>query len=248
MKNEKTTIEGRHPVREALKSGRSIDKIYIAKGTKSGAIADLLDMAKSKGIPVSFVDRRKLDEWSEGHAHQGVLAKAAAKAYVDLEDLLVDLGKREDPAFLIVLDEIQDPHNLGSVLRTADAAGVHAVIIPKHRSATLTPIVAKTSAGALEYVPVCKVTNLARTLDRLKENGIWIAGADMEGEKLYHQESYTGPTAMVIGNEGKGISRLVREKCDFLVRIPMQGRVNSLNASVSAAVLMYEVRRQRDGR
>lgn len=246
MKEEKSFIEGRHPVREALLSDREIDKIYIAKGTKNAHISDILDMAGEKRIPVSFVDRRKIEEMSQSHAHQGILAKAAVHAYVELEDLLAEIELKDEPAFLILLDEIQDPHNLGSVLRTADAAGAQAVVIPKHRSVTLTPVVAKTSAGAVEYVPVCKVTNLVKAIERLKEKGIWVAGADMEGEKLYYEEDFKGNIALVIGNEGKGISRLVREKCDFLVRIPMDGQVNSLNASVSAAVLMYEVRRQRN--
>ncbi|PLX28892.1 MAG: 23S rRNA (guanosine(2251)-2'-O)-methyltransferase RlmB [Clostridiales bacterium] len=246
MSEEKAYVEGRHPVEEALASGRTIDKIYIAKGGKSANVKKILDIAKEKKIPVSFVDRKKIDEMSESHAHQGILAKVSAHSYLELDDLLDNIRESETPAFLILLDEIQDPHNLGSVLRTADASGVDAVIIPRRRSATLTPIVAKTSAGAVEYVPVCKVVNLVKTIEKLKENGVWVTGADMNGEKLYYDEDYKGNTALVIGNEGQGISRLVREKCDFLVRIPMEGKVNSLNASVSASILMYEVRRQRD--
>ncbi|MBK5252672.1 MAG: 23S rRNA (guanosine(2251)-2'-O)-methyltransferase RlmB [Peptostreptococcaceae bacterium] len=246
MNEEKAYIEGRHPVEEALLSGRTIDKIYIAKGGKSTNANAILDMANEKKIPVSFVDRKKIDEMSESHAHQGVLAKVSAYAYLELDDLIDKIKSNESPAFLILLDEIQDPHNLGSVLRTADASGADAIIIPKRRSATLTPIVAKTSAGAVEYVPVCKVTNMVKTIDKLKDCGVWVTGADMNGEKLYYQEDFKGPMALVIGNEGQGISRLVKEKCDFLVRIPMRGKVNSLNASVSASILMYEVRRQRD--
>jgi 23S rRNA (guanosine2251-2'-O)-methyltransferase len=246
MDEEKAYIEGRHPVEEALLSGRTIDKIYIAKGGKSTNVNTILDMANEKKIPVSFVDRKKIDEMSQSHAHQGVLAKVSAYAYLELDDLIDKIKSKESPAFLILLDEIQDPHNLGSVLRTADASGADAVIIPKRRSATLTPIVAKTSAGAVEYVPVCKVTNMVKTIEKLKDCGLWVTGADMNGEKLYYQEDFKGPMALVIGNEGQGISRLVKEKCDFLVRIPMQGKVNSLNASVSASILMYEVRRQRD--
>ncbi len=248
MSEEKVYIEGRHPVEEALASNRTIDKIFIAKGGKSANVKTILDIAKEKKIPVSFVDRKKIDEISQSHAHQGVLAKVSAHSYIEFDDLMDIIGDRERPAFLVLLDEIQDPHNLGSVLRSADASGADAVIIPKRRSATLTPIVAKTSAGAVEYVPVCKVVNLSKTIDKLKENGIWVTGADMDGDKLYYDEDFKGHTALVIGNEGQGISRLVREKCDFLVRIPMKGKVNSLNASVSASILMYEVRRQRDAR
>ena len=246
MNEEKAFVEGRHPVEEALLSGRTIDKIYIAKGGKSANVNDILSMANEKKIPVSFVDRKKIDEMSESHSHQGIIAKVSAYAYLELDDLIERINSKDTPAFLVLLDEIQDPHNLGSVLRTADASGVDAVIIPKRRSATLTPVVAKTSAGAVEYVPVCKVTNLVKTMEKLKDCGVWIIGADMNGDKLYQDEDFSGPIALVIGNEGQGISRLVREKCDFLVRIPMKGKVNSLNASVSASILMYEVMRQRD--
>lgn len=238
-------IVGRNPVMEALKSGREIDKILIAKGTEGGSLIKIIGKAKDRGIPIQYVERQKLNEISESNAHQGIIATVAAYEYSDLEDIL-DRAKQsgKDPLILI-LDEIMDPHNLGSIMRTADAVGVDGIIIPKRRSVGLTATVAKSSAGAIEYVPVAKVSNIAQTIARIKEKGIWVAGADMSGAKEHYNTDLNGPLALVIGNEGQGISRLIKEKCDFLVKLPMAGQVSSLNASVAAAVLMYEVFRQR---
>lgn len=239
-------IEGRNPVIEALKSGRPIEKILIAKGDVSGSIREIIGIAKEKKLVIQNVDRKKLNEMSASHAHQGVIAITAAHHYVQVQDIIEKArGKGEDP-FVVILDEITDPHNLGSILRTADACGVHGVIIPKRRSVGLTPVVAKSSAGAIEYVPVAKVSNIAQTIEVLKEEGFWVAGAEMEGREYYYEADLKGPMAIVIGSEGKGIGRLIKEKCDFLLKIPMRGRVSSLNAAVAGAILMYEVRRQRD--
>jgi len=237
-------IEGRNPVIEVLKSGRAVDKLLVAKGQKEGSIHKIIAMAKDLKIPVLEVDRRKLDQMAESDNHQGVMAYVAAYEYTELDDLLNELeAKGEDP-FLIICDEINDPHNLGSIIRTANATGAHGVIIPKRRSVGLTAVVAKTSAGALEYVPVCKVTNISHTMQELKDRGIWIVGADMSGDQYHFEADLKGKLAIVVGSEGKGMSRLVKENCDFLVRIPMKGEVTSLNASVAASVLMYEALRQ----
>jgi len=240
----KGIIEGRNPVIEILKSGRDVDKILVAKGSKEGSINKIIAMAKDKKIPVQEVDRRKLDQMAESDSHQGVMAYVAAYEYADLNQILSGLEAKGENPFLIICDEINDPHNLGSILRTANATGAHAVIIPKRRSVGLTAVVAKTSAGALEYTPVCKVTNLSKTMKELKEKGIWIVGADMAGENYHFEQDMLGKLAIVVGSEGKGMSRLVKENCDFLVRIPMLGEVTSLNASVAASVLMYEAVRQ----
>lgn len=244
----KGIIEGRNPVIEILKSGRDVDKILVAKGNKEGSIHKIIAMAKEKKIPVQEVDRRKLDQMAESDNHQGVMAYVAAYEYGDLDTILNALKDKGENPFLVICDEINDPHNLGSILRTANATGVHAVIIPKRRSVGLTAVVAKTSAGALEYTPVCKVTNLVNTMKALKERGIWIVGADMDGENFHFQQDMLGKLAIVVGSEGKGMSRLVKETCDFLVRIPMSGEVTSLNASVAASVLMYEAVRQNHGK
>lgn len=239
-------VEGRNPVIEALKSEREIDKILVAKGAKEGSINKIIGMAKNKGIVIQYVERQKLNEMAESNNHQGVIALVAAYEYSELEDILeIPKNKGEDP-FLVILDEIMDPHNLGSIMRTADAVGVHGIIIPKRRSVGLTATVAKTSAGAIEYVPVAKVSNISQTIEKFKKEGLWIVGADMSGEKDYFHSDLKGAIALVIGNEGEGISRLVKEKCDFLVKIPMVGKVASLNASVAAATLMYEVFRQKN--
>ncbi|MBU5678147.1 23S rRNA (guanosine(2251)-2'-O)-methyltransferase RlmB [Alkaliphilus sp. MSJ-5] len=238
-------IVGRNPVMEALKSGREIDKILIAKGTEGGSLIKIIGKAKDRGIPIQYVERQKLNEISESNAHQGIIATVAAYEYSDLEDILDRAKQRGKDPFILILDEIMDPHNLGSIMRTADAVGVDGIIIPKRRSVGLTATVAKSSAGAIEYVPVAKVSNIAQTIDRIKEKGIWVAGADMSGAKEHYNTDLNGPLALVIGNEGQGISRLIKEKCDFLVKLPMAGQVSSLNASVAAAVLMYEVFRQR---
>ncbi len=239
-------IEGRNPVLEALKSEREIDKILISKGNKEGSIKKIIGMAKDMGIPVQYTDKNKINQISTSHAHQGVIAYVAAYRYYEVDEVINRARAKDEKPFLILLDEIEDPHNLGSVLRTANAVGAHGVIIPKRRSVGLTATVAKTSAGAIEYVPVAKVTNLARTIDKLKEQGIWVIGADMDGEDVHYNCDLKGNICIVIGSEGKGISRLVKEKCDFLVRLPMMGEVSSLNASVAAAVLMYEAIRQRE--
>ncbi|GAB6085518.1 23S rRNA (guanosine(2251)-2'-O)-methyltransferase RlmB [Alkaliphilus crotonatoxidans] len=243
MRNDK--IIGRNPVIEGIKSGREIDKILVAKGAGEGSVKKIMAMAKEKGIPVQQVERQKLNELSEGETHQGVIAFAAAHDYVALEDILEGVKQKGKEPFLLILDEIMDPHNLGSMIRTADAVGVDGIIIPKRRAVGLTSVVAKTSAGAIEYVPVAKVSNIGQTIDKLKKMGIWVTGADMAGEKEHYLMNLKGPIALVIGSEGSGLSRLVKEKCDFLVKLPMVGQITSLNASVAAAVLMYEVLRQR---
>lgn len=240
-------VEGRNPVLEVLDSGRAINKLMIADGHREGSVKKIIGKAKEKGVVISYVDRHKLDQISESDNHQGVIAFVAAYDYKPLEELLKEIKEKEETPFLIILDEISDPHNLGSIIRTADAVGAHGIIIPKRRSVGLTPVVAKTSAGAIEYVPVCRVTNIARTIDDLKEANIWVAGADMSGKQTHFQGDFKGGIALVMGSEGKGISRLVKEKCDFLVNIPMEGNVSSLNASVAASVIMYEIYKQRKG-
>lgn len=247
MNDNDYMIEGRNPVLEAIQSGRDINKLMVADGQKEGSIKKIIAKAKEKGIVISYVDRQKINGLSQSDNHQGVIAFVAAYDYKDLEDLLNEVQEKEEVPFFIILDEINDPHNLGSIMRTADAVGAHGIIIPKRRAVGLTPVVAKTSAGAIEYVPVCRVTNLARTIDTLKERNIWIAGADMTGEQTHFQADFKGAIALVMGNEGQGLSRLVKEKCDFLVNIPMIGKVSSLNASVAASVIMYEIFKQRQG-
>ncbi|HUC91423.1 MAG TPA: 23S rRNA (guanosine(2251)-2'-O)-methyltransferase RlmB [Paenibacillus sp.] len=238
-------IAGKHPVMEALRAGRQINKIWIAEGAQRGLTQPIYAEAKRPGIIVQSADKRKLDQLAQGVPHQGVVAQAAAYRYFEVDELIAAAEAKGEEPFLLLLDEIEDPHNLGSILRTAECTGVHGVIIPKRRSAGLTAAVSKTSAGAVEYVPVARVTNLAQTIDRLKERGIWIAGTDVNDADEVYRANFNMPLAVVIGNEGKGIGRLIREKCDFLVRLPMAGRLNSLNASVAAGVLMYEVVRQR---
>lgn len=240
-----TNIEGRNPVIEVLKSDRQIDKIMIANGAKEGSIKKIIGMAKDKNVVVQYVNKNKLDEISTSHAHQGVIAIASEYKYYELEELIEKAKATNEDMFFIILDEITDPHNLGTIIRTADAVGAHGVIIPKRRSVHITPIVAKASAGAVEYVPVCKVTNIVNTIKRLKEEGLWIAAADMDGEVFYEQ-NLTGPIGLVIGSEGFGISRLVKQNCDFTVKMPMTGNVTSLNASVAGGILLYEIFRQRN--
>lgn len=231
-------------MREALRSGRPINKIFMSPNTTPRLAGEIRALAKERGVPVQTVEQHRLDRLAEGANHQGLAAVMASKEYVEVEDLL---GNRADgqPPLLVILDEINDPRNLGAILRTADAAGVNGVIVPRRRSAALTPAAAKTSAGAIEYVPVARVTNLARTIDYLKDCGLWVVGAHGQAEEIYWDVDLTGPLAVVIGGEDKGLGRLVRNKCDFLVRLPMAGRVGSLNASVAAALLLYEVLRQR---
>ncbi|MFZ5634552.1 MAG: 23S rRNA (guanosine(2251)-2'-O)-methyltransferase RlmB [Bacillota bacterium] len=235
-------VAGVNPVREALKSGRPVDKVLIAQGERGGRLGDIPALAREKGVPVHRVERARLDTLAGSSRHQGVMAYIAARQYKSLEDIL---GSAGDPPFLLLLDEINDPHNLGAILRTAEAAGVHGVVIPRRRSVTLTPAVARVSAGAVEHVPVARVTNMAQTIEGLKERGFWIVGADAAGPEVFWRAGLDGPLALVVGGEDKGLGRLVREKCDLLVKIPMTGRISSLNASVAAALLMYEVLRQR---
>ncbi len=239
-------IVGRNAVNEALRSGRAIDSLYVAKGNRSGSLLAVLAKAKQKGIAIKEVDPRKLDSLCGGANHQGIAAVAAVHEYADLEDLFRVAQERGEPPFFIVADELEDPHNLGAILRTAECAGAHGVIIPRRRSAGLTYTVGKASAGAVEYVPVVRVTNVAATIEELKQRGVWIYTADMNGQNWCGVD-YTGPCAIVIGSEGFGISRLVQEKSDFIVSLPMRGKINSLNASVACGIICYEVARQRVG-
>jgi 23S rRNA (guanosine2251-2'-O)-methyltransferase len=238
-------IGGKHSVLEALRSGRTINKIWISESVQKQFAGPIVTEAKNNGVLVQFTDKRKLDQMAEGIQHQGVVAQVAAYEYVEVEDILAKAKERNEEPFLLILDEIEDPHNLGSILRTADCTGVHGVIIPKRRSVGLTATVSKISAGAVEYVPVARVTNIAQTIDTLKEAGVWVAGTDVTAAQDVYKASFTLPIALIIGNEGKGVGRLIKEKCDFLVKLPMAGHINSLNASVAAGVLMYEVVRQR---
>jgi len=238
-------IEGRNAVTEALRAGRSIDKIYIAKGEVDKTLGHIASKARDLGIVVVEADRRKLDAMSVTHAHQGVVAMAAVKEYCSIDDILAIAAERGEAPFVILCDEISDPHNLGAILRTAECVGAHGVIIPKRRSAGLTSIVDKTSAGAAEHVAVARVPNLPAAITELKEKGLWIYGTAMEAENCLWTTDFTGPVCIVIGSEGDGMGRLVTEQCDFLVSIPMHGKVNSLNASAAASVMMYEVLRQR---
>ncbi len=235
---------GRNPVAEALSSGRPLIKVMIAKGGVTGSAVEIAAKAKKAGVPVQEVDRKKLDYMTSGAAHQGIAALCAVKDYSSVEDILKLADSRGEAPFIIILDEIEDPHNLGAIIRSAECAGAHGVIIKKRRSAGLTYTAYKASAGALEYLPVARVTNIADTIDQLKERNIWVYGADMNGED-YLRTDFGGAVALVIGNEGKGISRLVREKCDVIVSLPLKGRINSLNASVAAGILMYKVAEKR---
>ena len=237
-------IAGRNPVIEALKSGRDIEKILLVEGTK-GRADDIVALARERKVPFSFVEKEKIDKLVETKKHQGVLAFVSAYQYSLLDDVFDLAESRGEDPFLVILDDIEDPHNLGAIIRTAECAGVHGVIIPKRRAAGLTEAAVKASAGAIEYMPCVRVSNIAQTVDELKKRGLWIAACDM-GDDLYYQADLKGPIGIVIGNEGKGISRLVGEKCDFKVSIPMKGQMNSLNASNAAAIVIYEIRRQRD--
>ena len=240
-------IEGRNAVLEALRSGTAIDKLYLAKGETDAALRRIAAMAREKGVVVVDADRRKLDALSRTHAHQGVIAMAAVREYAGVDDLLSLARERGEPPLLVVCDELSDPHNLGAVIRTADAAGAHGVIIPKRRSAGLTAVVAKTSAGAVSHLPVARVANLPACLKDLKQQGIWVFGTAADGDTPLYQADLKGPAAIVIGSEGTGMGRLVAETCDFKVSIPMRGKLNSLNASAAAAIVLYEAVRQRLG-
>ena len=247
FKKEKSTdkIEGRNPVIEALSSGRTIDKILVQNGEKHGSILKILAMAKEKRIAISYVEKAKLDSIATSHSHQGVIAYAAMKEYVSVSDIINIAREKGEQPFLVICDEITDPHNLGSIIRSANAAGVHGVIISKHSGVGLNATVAKTSAGAVEFTPVAKVSSIAQTIEQLKKENIWVVGADMDGENTIHTHDFGGAIAIVVGSEGKGISRLVKERCDFMVRIPMLGDISSLNASVAAALMIYEAVRAR---
>ena len=237
-------IEGRNAVLEALRSGKPMDKLYVLDGCQDGPIRTIVREAKKHDVILQFVTKERLNQLSETGKHQGVIAHAAAYEYAQVEDMLELAKSRGEDPFIFLLDNIEDPHNLGAIIRTANLAGAHGVIIPKNRAAGLTAVVARTSAGALNYTPVAKVTNLKQTIEKLKEEGMWFACAAMDGEVMYRQ-NLKGPLGLVIGNEGSGVSRLVREACDFTVSIPMKGDIDSLNASVAAGVLAFEVVRQR---
>lgn len=243
---EEFIIEGRNAVLEAYRAGKTIDKLYVQDGVKDGPIQSIIREAKKQDTIVNFVSRERLNQMSEEGHHQGVIAHAAAYEYAEVEDILKAAEEKGEPPFIFLLDGIEDPHNLGAIIRTANLAGAHGVIIPKRRASGLTAVVAKTSAGALNYTPVAKVTNLAATIEELKEKGLWFVCADMNGELMYRL-NLKGPVGLVIGGEGDGVGRLVREKCDMVASIPMKGNIDSLNASVAAGVLAYEIVRQRLG-
>ena len=244
MRYTEFTIEGRNAVIEAFRSGKTIDKLYVLDGCKDGPVMTIIREAKKTDTIIRYVDREILDRLSKTGHHQGVVANAAAYDYAEVEDILNAAREKGEPPFVFILDGIEDPHNLGAIIRTANVAGAHGVIIPKRRAVGLTATVAKTSAGALNYTPVAKVTNLSATIEELKKEGLWFVCADMGGETMYNL-NLTGPIGLVIGNEGEGVSRLVKEKCDYVASIPMKGNIDSLNASVAAGVLAYEIVRQR---
>lgn len=244
MQEQPLVIEGRNAVLEAFRSGRPVDKLFVLDGCQDGPVRTIIREAKKHDVILNFVGKERLNQISGNGKHQGVIAYAAAYEYVQVEDMLELARTRGEDPFLILLDNIEDPHNLGAIIRTANVMGAHGVIIPKRRASGLTATVAKTSAGALNYTPVAKVTNLSRTIEELKEKGLWFVCADMDGEPSY-QLNLTGPIGLVIGNEGEGVGRLVRERCDFLAGIPMKGEIDSLNASVAAGILAYEIVRQR---
>lgn len=246
MRYEELVIEGRNAVLEAYRAGKTIDKLYVLKGCQDGPVNSILREAGKRGTMISFVTKERLDQMSETGKHQGVIAHAAAYEYAEVEDILKLAEEKGEAPFILLLDNVEDPHNLGAVIRTANLAGAHGVIIPKRRSAGLTATAAKASAGALHYTPVAKVTNLCATIEELKKKGLWFVCADMDGTVMYDLD-LKGPIGLVVGNEGEGVSRLVREKCDYIAAIPMKGDINSLNVSVAAGVLAYEIVRQRMG-
>ena len=246
MRYEESIIEGRNAVLEAFRSGKTIDRLFVQDGCKDGTVQRIVREARKHDTIIQFVKKERLDQMSETGHHQGVVAYTAAYSYATVEEILQAAKDSGEPPFLILLDGIEDPHNLGAIIRTAHQAGAHGIIIPKRRAAGLTAAAARTSAGALNYMPVAKVTNLKKTMDDLKKEGIWFACADMAGDTMY-RVNLTGPIGLVIGNEGEGVSRLVREACDMYVSIPMKGKIDSLNASVAAGILAYEVVRQRMG-
>lgn len=236
-------VMGRNPVSEALKSRDNIDKLYVQEGLKDGPVNTIVSLAKNKGIMVVYVPKDKLEAMAEGGRHQGVILNLSAVTYAEVDDILAKAEEKGEPPFIFILDGIEDPHNLGAIIRTANLSGAHGVIIPKHRNATVNATVAKASAGAVYHTLVCKVTNIPKTIDYLKEKGLWFVCADMDGSVMY-DVNMTGAIGLVIGNEGAGVSRLVKEKCDFTAAIPMKGDIDSLNASVAAGVLAWEIMRQ----
>ena len=244
MAYQEFTIEGRNAVIEAYRSGKTIDKLYVLDGCQDGPVMTIKREAKKQDTLVKYVSKERLDQLSATGKHQGVIAVAAAYEYAEVEDILRAAEEKGEPPFIILLDNIEDPHNLGAIIRTANLAGAHGVIIPKNRAVGLTAVVARTSAGALNYTPVAKVTNLAKTMEELKKKGMWFVCADMDGTLMYRLD-LKGPIGLVIGSEGEGVGRLVKEKCDMVAAIPMQGNIDSLNASVAAGVLAYEIVRQR---
>ncbi len=244
MGYEEFKIEGRHPVMEAFRSGRTIDKLFVLDGCEDGPVKSIIRAAKKQDTYIRFVKKERLEQLSETHQHQGVIAVAAAYSYSTVEDILDIARKKNEAPFIFLLDGIEDPHNLGAIIRTANLAGAHGVIIPKHRAVGLTGVVAKTSAGALNYTPVAKVANLGQTIEQLKKEGLWFVCGHMGGDVMYRL-NLKGPIGLVVGNEGEGVSRLVREKCDYIASIPMKGDIDSLNASVAAGILAYEIVRQR---
>jgi 23S rRNA (guanosine2251-2'-O)-methyltransferase len=239
-------LEGRNPIMEALKADRPISKIFFAKNNeRHGVIADIIHLAQIKGIPIEYVERQAIDRQSETGANQGVIAFTMSKEYIDLDELLNISKEKNEPPLYIILDGIEDPHNLGAILRTAEASGIHGVIVREKRAVGLTPTVEKASAGAVEYIPISRVINISQTIEYLKKNNLWIVGIDQAGRTYYDDIDYKIPTAIVIGGEGKGLSDLVQKHCDFLASIPMKGKITSLNASVAAGVIMYEALKQR---
>lgn len=247
-KPESGQIEGKNAVLEALKAGRTIDKVYIARGEAEKSLKFIASKAKAAGAVISEVDRRKLDYMSKTHSHQGVIALAAVREYVSVDDIIKAAEEKNENPLIIICDEISDPHNLGAIIRTGEAAGAHGIIIPKRRSAGITAIVEKTSAGAVEHMPVARVPNISAALSDLKKRGVWIFGAAADGETMLWDADFKGASAIVIGSEGEGMGRLVAENCDYKVSIPMNGKISSLNASASAAILLYEAVRQRSGK
>ena len=244
MRYKEFIIEGRNAVLEAFRAGKTIDKLFVLDGCQDGPVKSILREAKKTDTIINFVDKERLDRLANSGHHQGVVAQAAAYEYAEVEDILNAAKEEGEAPFIFILDEIEDPHNLGAIIRTANLCGAHGVIIPKRRAVGLTATVAKTSAGAVNYTPVAKVTNIAKTIEELKKEGMWFVCADMDGQTMYDL-NLTGPIGLVIGNEGAGVSRLVKEKCDFTASIPMKGDIDSLNASVAAGVLAYEIVRQR---
>ena len=244
MRYKEFIIEGRNAVLEAFRAGKTIDKLFVLDGCQDGPVKSILREAKKTDTIINFVDKERLDRLANSGHHQGVVAQAAAYEYAEVEDILKAAKEKGEAPFIFILDEIEDPHNLGAIIRTANLCGAHGVIIPKRRAVGLTATVAKTSAGAINYTPVAKVTNIAKTIEELKKEGMWFVCADMDGQTMYDL-NLTGPIGLVIGNEGAGVSRLVKEKCDFTASIPMKGDIDSLNASVAAGVLAYEIVRQR---